>query len=131
MIIKDNIQVIVSTSEDFGPVVLHRGIIFNNDDTQYILHQTFSGPEIITLKQFLKKRAKLWTKDYELKHDVDTDEILADERFEFFDLYKANCENFVNTFIDEHTTTAHYHASQQVIFWPLLIIILLIINLKK
>ena len=131
MIINGHIRVIVSTSEDFGILVQHRGIIFKNEDTQYVLHQTFSGPEIITLKEYLEKRTKLWTKSYELKHEVDTDQVLADPRFEFFDLYTANCENFVNTFINEHTTTRHYHASQQIVFWPLLILALLIMNRKR
>lgn len=125
MIIQDKITRIISTSE-FGFPIYHRAICFDYEGETYILHQTFSGPELTTLTRYNRKRQILNTKQYDLKKEIDTDKLLDLPEYQTFGLLNHNCENYVNDIIDRYTTTQHTHLSQQVTIWIIIIIIFLI-----
>ena len=128
MIIKNHIIRLISTSKELGLIIHHRAICFECDGAQLVIHQTFSGPELITLWQFCKQRKILNAKQYTLKKDIDTDRLLQYPEYQRFNLFNRNCENYVNDIINEYTTTPHIHLSQQVAFWLTVIIIAILIN---
>ena len=56
MTARNYIYKVTATSENFGPIMLHRGIVFNDHGTDYVLHMTFDGPEVLPLDTFKSKR---------------------------------------------------------------------------
>ena len=131
MIAKDHIWHVTATTEEFGYLIRHEGILFEQDGQQFILHRTFGGAEIIPLSSFTAKRKIILKKEYKLKHDVDLDEILLNEQQDEFELINNNCENFCNDFINAYTYAHRCRFSKQVLFWIILATIILIATYKN
>ena len=127
----DYIYKVTATSENFGPFMLHRGIVFNDHGTDYVLHMTFGGPEVITLDTFKAKRTILNYRRYRLAQDVCIDDILYNLNDDKFEAINNNCEHFVNDFINTYTTRRHLRISEQVIFWAVIVTVIAIIIYKR
>lgn len=133
MIISDRVYKILSTSDVFGYFILHAAILFENDGREYVLHLTFDGVEVIPIEVFESKRRILWMEEYQLKRDVNTDDIIRMMYNDRFEAINNNCENFVNDFINTYTTCHCIRFSQQVALWLSIatVIIALIYKYKK
>ena len=121
MIVEDKITRLITTSDDLGPIVLHRGILFKHNEQQFILHQTFSGPEVTPLYRFAKKRKILNRKVYKLSKPLLIEEELMNPNFQRFNVLVRNCENFTNHIIRKYTSSYAPPFSQQVAFWIILV----------
>jgi len=126
MLVTGDITLVVATSEPLGPVMQHRAVLFEYEGTKYILHQTFSGPELITWDKFIKKRTILFTRRYKLKKELPVEDVLMWNEYQRFNLIFYNCENFCNDIIDRYTTTRHTHMSQQILFWTVIVVLSII-----
>lgn len=129
MIAKDYIYKILSTSETFGRIILHTGIIFAANDQYYVIHKTFDGVEIITLSQYLENRTEINCTKYKLKQDIDITHIYQTCKDDKFNFINNNCENFVNNFINTYTTSSVKRTSQQVEIWCCIIMTIIIIGI--
>ena len=119
----DTIQILTTTSEDWGYAVLHRGIRFH-DKKDYVLHMTFSGAECIPAETFFKKRKLLHSKQYNLKHPINIDAIIEEDKNKPFNILTSNCETYVNEFVNKYTTSRRFPLSQQITFWMTVIILI-------
>lgn len=131
MTARDYIYKVTATSENFGPIMLHRGIVFNDGGTDYVLHMTFGGPEVITLDTFKKNRQILSYRRYRLTQDVSIDDIMYNQKDDKFEVINNNCETFVNDFINTYTTRHCLRLSEQVIFWAVIAIVVTIMWKNK
>ena len=127
----DTIQILTTTSEDWGYAVLHRGIRFH-DKKDYVLHMTFSGAECIPAETFFKKRKLLHSKQYNLKHPINIDAIIEEDKNKPFNILTSNCETYVNEFVhhikkisaitannflDDSNHTDHLELKKQTLIW--------------
>ena len=94
MTARNYIYKVTATSENFGPIMLHRGIVFNDHGTDYVLHMTFDGPEVLPLNTFKSKRTILGYKRYRLTQDVSIDDIMYNQKDDKFEVLNNNCEHF-------------------------------------
>ena len=127
----DQIYKVTATSENFGPFMLHRGIVFNDHGTDYVLHMTFDGPEVITLETFKSKRTILNYRQYRLTQDVCIDDIMYNMEGDKFEAINNNCEHFVNDFINTYTYAHRPRYSEQVLFWAIVIAVIAYIIYKR
>lgn len=126
MITKGHIYKIVSTSETFGRLILHAGIMFSQDDQYYVIHKTFDGIEITPLTQYLANRTEINCQEYQLKQDIDISQIYYAYKDDKFNFINNNCENFVNDFINNYTTSSVSRTSQQVKAWSCMLLMITI-----
>lgn len=131
MTARNYIYKVTATSENFGPIMLHRGIVFNDHGTDYVLHMTFDGPEVLPLDTFKSKRTILGYKRYRLTQDVSIDDIMYNQKDDKFEVLNNNCEHFVNDFINTYTTHHCLRISEQVLFWAVIAIAITIIWKRK
>ena len=131
MTARNYIYKVTATSEELGPFVLHRGIVFNDHGTDYVLHMTFDGPEVITLETFKSKRTVLNYRRYRLTQDVCIDDILYNLNDDKFEVINNNCEHFVNDFINTYTTKHYPRISEQILFWGIFAAVLIIAYYKR
>ncbi len=117
MVAHDQIALITSTSRYFKYIIRHKGIVFRQNDTFFVVHRTVKGVEIITLDEFLTTRKLLKIKRYKLKHDVDISELVRTKQYNRYKLINNNCENFCNDFINEFSTQHRSEYSEQIMFW--------------
>lgn len=117
MIAQGQIALITSTSRHFKYIIRHKGIVFIENGTFYVVHRLVKGIEIVPLEKFLETRTILNIKRYKLKHDVNITELVRTKQYNRYKLINNNCENFCNDFINEHSTKKRAIYSEQIAFW--------------
>lgn len=130
MIASNYIYHITTTSQELGHFIKHQAIAFDNDNQTYVLHMTFEGIELTTLEALLKTRKLLSKHKYELKQDVNIDDILLNYKGDKFDLINNNCETFTADFINTYTKHHCPRISKTVVRVAIMIAIAVIIIYK-
>lgn len=126
-----NITLITTNALGFPFFMFHRAIKFRGQNgIPMIIHNTTSGVEIISYKDFMKGRHIYRAKRYSIKDQFNPYEIIRLENQDF-DWMNYNCEDFTTKLVNTYTDGHLYMSSPQRNFWMILTFILLTILICK